>query len=220
MKNNRKALLLVLCAVMMITASIFGTLAYLTDTKTATNTFTVGSVTITLDETDTDNDTNTEDNVTVNNVVRDTANEYHLLPGKDYKKDPIVHLAATNDDCYVFVKVENGLAVIEAEDYTNIETQITNNKWNKLTGVDNVYWQLSKVPAEGAPARDLDLEVFREFKIAGTVDNDTLAECKDAKIIITAYAIQAQGFNDAAAAWAAGNVTEAKGGWVKESTNP
>ncbi|MBQ7313552.1 MAG: hypothetical protein IJW81_08225, partial [Clostridia bacterium] len=98
-----------LSAAALVTASVFGTMAYLTDEEAVTNTFTVGKVGLTLDELDVDNDGDTTDNITVDNTVRDQANEYHLLPGHTYIKDPTVHIDETSEDCWVFVKVENGL---------------------------------------------------------------------------------------------------------------
>lgn len=83
MKKTKKALLLSLCAVMLVTASVLGTMAYLTSTDEVVNTFTVGNVAITLDETDVDNSTPGEND-------RDQANEYKLMPGKEYVKDPIL----------------------------------------------------------------------------------------------------------------------------------
>ncbi len=50
MKKKTKALMLVLCAVLLVTASVLGTMAYLTSTDQVVNTFTVGKVAITLDE--------------------------------------------------------------------------------------------------------------------------------------------------------------------------
>jgi predicted ribosomally synthesized peptide with SipW-like signal peptide len=50
MKKMYKVMLLVLCAALLIAGSVMGTLAYLKDTKSVTNTFTVGKVEITLDE--------------------------------------------------------------------------------------------------------------------------------------------------------------------------
>ena len=84
MKKTKKALLLSLCAVMLVTASVLGTMAYLTSTDEVVNTFTVGNVAITLDETDVDNSTPGEND-------RDQANEYKLMPGKEYVKDPNQH---------------------------------------------------------------------------------------------------------------------------------
>lgn len=42
MKTKSKALLLTLCAVLLVAASVLGTMAYLTSTDTVTNTFTIG----------------------------------------------------------------------------------------------------------------------------------------------------------------------------------
>ncbi|MDY5347494.1 MAG: hypothetical protein SPG37_07790, partial [Eubacteriales bacterium] len=57
MKTKNKALLLTLCAMLLVAASIFGTVAYLTSkTENVVNTFTVGQVKITLDEAKVDAD--------------------------------------------------------------------------------------------------------------------------------------------------------------------
>ena len=50
MKTKRKALLLTFCAVLLVVASVLGTIAYLTANDKVTNTFTVGQVAINLDE--------------------------------------------------------------------------------------------------------------------------------------------------------------------------
>ena len=50
MKTKSKILLLMLCAVALVAASVLGTLAYLTSQDTVTNTCTVGKVAITRDE--------------------------------------------------------------------------------------------------------------------------------------------------------------------------
>lgn len=138
MKNYRKALLLVLCAVLLVAASVLGTLAYLTDTKSVTNTFTVGSVKITLDE----NHVDDQGKAVTPADRHDDGNTYHLLPGHEYDKDPIVHVVANSDDCYVFVKVENQIAAIEDQSNT-VVAQIKANNWSELSGVDNVYYKVS-----------------------------------------------------------------------------
>lgn len=62
MKTRSKALLLSLCAVLLVAASVFGTMAYLTSNDSVVNTFTVGSVSITLDEADVKTDGTYETN--------------------------------------------------------------------------------------------------------------------------------------------------------------
>ena len=147
MKENKKAkkvVALLLCAVLLVVGSVTGTMAYLTSQDSVTNTFTVGNVTITLDEKDTDNDSNTADNKEYTEGVfagqkRDEANEYHLLPGKTYEKDPTVTVKAKSEDCWVFVKVENGIEDIE--DDTIVGQITTTNGWAALDGVTDVYYK-------------------------------------------------------------------------------
>ena len=209
MKNKGKVLVLMLSAAALVTASVFGTMAYLTDEEAVTNTFTVGKVGLTLDELDVDNDGDTTDNITVDNTVRDQANEYHLLPGHTYIKDPTVHIDETSEDCWVFVKVENGLVKtidgnvvnIEAASesiengYKSVADQITANGWAKLStdsnsSVPNVYYK------KWTKGGNTDLVVFGEFKVDGdSVTNEVLANFKDAEIVVTAYAVQFDGFN-------------------------
>ena len=50
MKTRRNALLLGFCAVLLVVASVFGTVAYMTSKDQVKNTFTVGKVAINLDE--------------------------------------------------------------------------------------------------------------------------------------------------------------------------
>ncbi len=95
MKTKSKALLLTLCAVLLVAASVLGTMAYLTSSDTVTNTFTVGKVEIKLDETDVTNPTG----------PRVKANSYKLMPGTTYTKDPTVTVKAGSEESYVRMKV-------------------------------------------------------------------------------------------------------------------
>ncbi len=191
MKKRSKILLIAVCAMLLVAASVLGTIAYLTDTESVTNTMSVGQVGISLDESDVDNSTEGKD--------RDTENKYHLIPGQEYVKDPIVHVDAESENCYVYVKIVNNIAAIEDQGNT-IAAQIGKNGWLPLEGVTGVYYQnYTKDQA------DKDLEVFGTFKIAGETDNTTLAGYKDQTIVVTAYAMQATGFNTAKEAWTAAN---------------
>ena len=184
MKTKSKALLLTLCAVLLVAASVLGTMAYLTSRDQVVNTFTVGNVAITLDETDVDNSTS--------NTDRDQANSYKLMPGHTYIKDPIIHVGATSEDCYLFVKVTNEITAIEGD--TTVAKQMTANGWAPVNGAAGVYvyTQNNRTPAvvEGGN----DVTVFNNFTISGTVDNVTLAKYDNKTITVTAYAIQADGF--------------------------
>ena len=191
MKKKTKALMLVLCAVLLVTASVLGTMAYLTSTDQVVNTFTVGKVAITLDEAKVK-----EDGTPVAGAARVKENAYHLLPGHTYTKDPTVHVQANSEDSFIFVKVENGIAHYEAG--TTIAAQIAANGWTALDGVENVYYKTYTKRAEST-----NLPVFGNFTIANHADaadswNNFSAETK---VTVTAYAVQQDGFASAAAAW-------------------
>lgn len=192
MRTKTKALVLALCAVLLVVTTVFVTMAFLTSEDSVQNTFTVGEVTISLDELDvddSDNDGSTTD--------RDKANEYKLIPGKTYTKDPTIHVGAKSEPCYLFVKVENGLESAEADGNTTIAEQMKSNGWTLVDGQTNIYVYKEVVTAETGA----NIVVFNSF----TIDGETaVADYKDAKINVTAYAIQAEGFENTAKAdiWA------------------
>lgn len=201
MKTAKRALALALWALAVIGVSVWGTLAYLTDQETVTNTFTVGSVHMTLDEADVNPDGTLVLGKEGKPVDRVKENAYHLLPGHTYTKDPIIHVDGKSEDCYVFVKVENAIAAYESKDagYTNIAGQITANGWTALDGVDHVFY---KTYTKGQDKKDL--EVFQEFKIDGmanTVSGWDAISPETTKVSVTGYAVQKDGFATAKAAW-------------------
>ena len=198
MKTKSKALLLALCAVLLVAASVLGTLAYLTSQDQVTNTFSVGSVIITLDEADVDDSDNDK-----NTTERDKANSYKLLPGHQYDKDPIVHVDSDSEDCYLFVIVKNEIADIEsdAEGDKTVAVQMTNDYgWSKVGETeDGALYVYGTVEAPGVVKAGEDKTVFTTFKIDGDVTNTTLAGYKDKTIVVTAYAVQKDGFEGKAA---------------------
>ena len=202
MKTKSKALLLTLCVVLLIAASMLGTMAYLTSTDEVKNTFTVGQVKITLDEAQVDESGNP-----VEGAARVKANSYKLLPGHTYKKDPIVHVASTSEDCYLFVKVDNQIDAIEATN-AKVASQMTQKCWAAVKGAAGVYvYTQNSTPA--VVAGGSNVTVFDNFTISGTVDNTTLATYNDKTITVTAYAIQADGFagKTASEIWTAAGFT-------------
>lgn len=100
MKTKNKALLLTLCAVLLVAASVLGTMAYLTSTDKVENTFTVGKVKIELDEAKVG-----LDGTPVEPAARVKANEYKLMPGHTYTKDPTVTVEKGSESSYVRMKV-------------------------------------------------------------------------------------------------------------------
>lgn len=188
MTRKTKALTMALCAVLLVVTTVFATMAFLTSQDSVTNTFTYGKVEITLDEADVKTDGTYEKDAT----VRVDANKYKLIPGHTYIKDPTVHVGSSSEDCWLFVKVENGLAGAEAEGDTTIAAQMADNNWTLVDEGSDIYAYKSKVSA------DDNVVVFNSFKIAGDA---VVADYEAKQIVVTAYAIQADGFETAAEAW-------------------
>lgn len=198
MKKRTKALLLVLCAIMLVTASIMGTVAYLTSTtETVSNTFSVGQVNITLSETVVDVYGTAQTGTT------DKGQAYKMLPGHEYVKDPTITVTKGSEPCWLFVKVENGISAYEAESTTNtISAQLKTNGWELVTGQTNVYYHAIVDAREAAQT----VKVFEKFVIADNAEEVTgwsSVTSENTKVSVTAYAIQSDGFADAATAWAA-----------------
>ncbi len=176
-----KSLVVAVCAIALIAVTIAGTVAYLTDIAEVKNTFTVGNVGITLDEAKV-----TEYGVEVVDADRVKQNEYKLIPGHTYKKDPTIHVDAGSENCYIFFALENGLG---ADATFNIDLA----KWTKIDSTD-VYYYNEVATAES------DCIAFTQFVLR---ESAVVSNYETAEITVTAYAVQADGFNTAADAWAA-----------------
>ncbi len=193
-KTKTKALLMSLCAVLLVAASVLGTMAYLTDSKDVKNTFTVGNVTIKLDEAKVDEKGNLVKNQDDTLADRVTRNEYKLLPGHTYTKDPIIHVDANSEDCYLFVKVDNQIAAIEANGNTTVAAQMEAKGWKAVEGKDGIYVYVGTTAAPVAVKANDNVTVFEQLVIAGTVNGDTLKAYENKTITVTAYAVQKDGF--------------------------
>jgi len=130
-----KAMVMILSLMLVVGLSVGGTLAWLTaSTGPVENTFTVGDIEITLKEhAYNPEDTDTKLNDDVANI-----NEYPLIPGTTYYKDPVVAVTANSEDCYLFVKFEQ---VNNPSAYLNYTSLLDGNDWNKLPGEDNVWYR-------------------------------------------------------------------------------
>lgn len=241
MKTRSKALLLTLCAVLLVTASVLGTLAFLTSTDGVENTFTVGSVNITLDEAKVKTD-----GTPVEGAARVKANEYHLLPGHTYTKDPTVTVKDGSESAYVRLKVTfnnaaNIIAMCTDPEYaddgpTGVENayplirmvnfvEANAAKWDGVipdnmvdteemladkkyfvanTTDDTLTYYFYYNTTVAAPDGDVKLAtLFDKVTVPDWVTGEQLATLSNFKITVVAEAIQADGFTDADAAWAA-----------------
>ena len=206
-----KALLVVACALLLVAASVFGTMAYLTSTDTVTNTFTVGKVAIKLDEAK----ANTDGSL-VANADRVKANDYKLLPGHTYNKDPMVTVLKDSEPSYVkmtvtFSKAKELDAIFAptGADLTSIFKGYDAANWiakgntKDATANTRTYEFWYKEPV-GAPNGDVALDaLFDSITVPGTITGDQLKTIEGMTITVNAYAIQADGFANADVAWAA-----------------
>ena len=237
---KKRTVALVLAIVLVFAVAVGGTVAYLTSTANVKNTFTVGSVNIKLDEAKV-----TPDGKAVTPAERVTANDYKLMPGHVYTKDPTVTVLNGSEESYVRMKVtfNNAAAIIAmctdpeyADEVTGVENafplirmvnfvKANAAKWDGIIPDNTVetedmlnnskyfvkdgdtltfyYYYNEKV---AAPNADKVLEtLFDSIKVPEWVTADQLNALKDFQINVVAEAIQADGFADADAAWAAFN---------------
>lgn len=226
MKQAKKVLLLVLCAVLLVGASVAGTVAYLTDKDDVTNTFTVGNVQIDLYESIVDEMGNKTGGRT------DEGNAYHLLPGHTYTKDPTVHVLEGSEESYIRM-------IVKVNNYSNLKAAMPKEKYPTyynaddfllqylVSGWDDSTWVSTNVIAVkddvatyefryketvAGPAKDADdttvselalPALFQEITVPGTVNNTELANLQNVTIFVEANAIQKDGFASADAAWQA-----------------
>ena len=211
MKTAKKAMLMTLCAIILVVATVFGTMAYLTSTDTVTNTFTVGNVAIKLDEAKVDTNGSL-----VEGAARVKENSYKLLPGHTYNKDPMVTLLAGSETSYVkmtvtFSKAKELDAIFapSGADLTSIfngydsATWIAKGDTKDATANTRTYefWYKGTISAGDA---DVALDaLFDSITVPGNITKEQLDTIKGMTITVNAYAIQADGFADADAAWAA-----------------
>ena len=143
-------------------------------------------------------------------------NSYKLLPGHTYNKDPMVTVLAGSEPSYIKMTVTfsnaNALDAIFAPTgaelisiFNGYDATYWTYKGNTKDATNDTrtyeFWYKEAV---GAPSGDVALDaLFDSITVPGTINNDQLATIAGMTIIVNAYAIQADGFADAEAAWAA-----------------
>ena len=210
MRKMKKILALTASAALLVTASVAGTLAYLTSTtETVKNTFTVGEVELKLWEHMLD-----EDGVISESKTYEGNAYEDILPGLDYPKDPTVTVIADSEDCYVRMLLtvtydkdaDAVFAKYNYQDWFNWSTD-----WIKPTDapetemadgkISRTYeFRYKDIVEEDANDKDL-APLFTTITVPEELDNDELATLEDLKINVIANAIQAAGFDNADEAW-------------------
>lgn len=166
----KKTLTIILAFVLVIAMSVAGTVAYLTSTDSATNTFTIGEVKIDLTEPKWD--------------AAGSVDAPEVYPGEPLAKDPTVKNTGKNP-CFVRISVTN-LDQFGANAPIIYKTDYVANKLgeNWVLHTDG-YFYYTKPLEVGATTDALFDQIVMPTGIVGTETP------KD--IVVTAYAVQAQG---------------------------
>lgn len=196
MKAGRsfRGLVLVLALALIVGVAGGATFAWLTaKSDTVVNTFTYGDINIDLEET--------------------TGDSYKIIPGVDIEKNPKVTVKAGSEACWLFVKVEEEdwptLTYVDGEKPVRKVNYDIADGWTALTGVENVYYRT----IDDAVTADTEFYVLKgndTYPNGAITVSDTLTKkeineklTETPELSITAYAIQKDGMNTAAEAWAA-----------------
>lgn len=206
---KKKITALALVVAILAIAIIGGTLAYFTDTKTATNTFTVGNVKIKLDEKD--------PNGTAEKPRTETGATYDsVTPGVAYAKDPTVTNTGNNDAWIrVNVTLSNAAAfkaAAAAHGVTDLATVFDGHdetKWT-LAGIKDTSDDTTKNTLtysyyyNSVLAKDASTgPLFTTVTVPASFTTAEMKAIGNFTITVTADAIQEEGFTEAAAAFAA-----------------
>jgi len=226
MKTAKKTLLLALAAVMLVSATVMGTVAYLTSQSSVQNTFTIGKVAIEVNEKKVN-----PDGVPMENYGRVKSNEYRLLPGQTYVKDPTMFIKEGSELAYVRMIVKINEQVDLDAIFKKYNDKITDESKklsmvNIFDGYDSSFWQLVKETEVDPYNRTYEFRyhttvkgpdydtnggelwtelkpLFTGFPIPGFFTSEDLESIQNLVIDIEGHAIQAASFQDADEAWAA-----------------
>ena len=173
--RTRNTVTAILMFVLVLSFTIGGTLAWLTDTTgPVTNTFTYGDINITLAETTT---------------------AYKMVPGNSISKDPSVTVRGGSEACWLFVKVE------ESANFRNFMTYTIASGWTPLTGVNGVYYREVNAVTEDTKFNVLG---GNQVQVSDTVTKEALNALNEddyPTLTFTAYAVQRDNIETAAEAW-------------------
>lgn len=210
----KRSLILILTIVLALSASTLSTLAYLTGEDAVVNTLTVGKVKIVLDEAKVDGN-----GEKIEGEERVKRNEYHLIPGVTYDKDPTVMVEAGSSSAYVRMLVTlnkyDAIKEIDALGGENFNLEkfaidIDETEWASVeppmiddTTITFEYRYQQLVDASTS-SEDIPLEpLFTNFTIPAEITGDELETIDHMTITVRGHAIQSLGFQNADEAWAA-----------------
>lgn len=208
MKKKIIVTALVVCIFVLSIAS--ATIAYFTDTQSATNTFAVGNVDIQITEAlvkvESGNANGTENIVKVDPEKRQINKDLdysairNLYPGQTIAKDPTIENVGS-ENAYVAAKITiSGLNGLITGD--NVKNFLTNGAINTAGnyiayGLDNGTLTIYFIANDALTATNGKVMLFDTVNIPATWGNEEMKECSDLVIKVEAFATQKAGFADA-----------------------
>jgi hypothetical protein len=209
MMRLKKIILLAVALILTVAISVTATMAYLKkQTEVVQNTFAIGKVGITLDEAKVNEAgklLDVDGNVWTEASGKDKAprvyeNEYKLVPGRTYVKDPTITVDADSQPCILFVVLYLPQKISAVIDYKeDLGKQITDNGWSAS-------FKGNKVPDEVENRGDyivfaypqlatanMKIPFFSSITIDENVTGDQLKGLDLSEIRISAYAFQNEG---------------------------
>lgn len=192
MKKKVTAIALAVC--ILAVAVIGATMAYFTDTDSKTNTFTFGGVDIEL----TEKSEKDEQNKIHAGTEKDGGFTYDtVLPGLVYSKVPTVKVVEGPAWVVVTVTVPT---IYDHPDFFNGTANETDFAMvKKVVGENTVYYFY----ANAAVIAENSVTPFTEVKINPALTQDDVKNLPTFNVVVNAYGIQKDGFDDAKAAFAA-----------------
>ena len=161
---KKKSLALLLAIAIVVVGVVAGTVAWLTDkTPSVTNTFTTSDINIELKE---------------------TKNNFQMIPGWNIEKDPKVTVKTGSEACYLFVKLE------ESKNFADFMTYEMADGWEALPEAPGVFYR-----EVAAATTDTTFEVLKDNQV--TVKDEVTKAQMNAltadtypTLTVTAYASQ------------------------------
>lgn len=213
MKKKIIVTALVVCIFVLSIAS--ATIAYFTDTKDITNTFTVGNVAIKLDENKVIQDATTG-NYVANGSERTTEGiniPTSLFPKQTISKDPTITNTGSESAYFgAVITIKNGAEKVDGADVSKMltfdgDTNVVDTKAVKVnkflsdlinSGANVTYVKEGGavkiyIVVDAAQAKNDAVVLFKGVNISATWDNKEMANLSDLEIAVAAYAVQTAG---------------------------
>ena len=191
-RMNAKLMAIVAATAMLIVGIVGTSLAWLmVSTNSITNVFTFGDIVITLEET--------------KGSAHDPSNPnerfYSMKPDQTLEKDPIVTVEGDSEDCWLFIKIEEGNNLDNYIEYGVAEG------WTLLPGIEDTATELIYYRSVTKSENDQAFSVLADDQVhvlsSLTADDlSGITENNAPTLTFTAYAIQtAESFTTATQAW-------------------